>query len=216
MPITIKYLRNLGTPVARIDTTYNFPRGKQNHCRQDGCLPERNALAENAIVMLLSNFLVKLNLKNGAIGKLIKFVYKDVRGPMQDPRNLPAYAIVDFPDCKIPPEDALVDSAHPTWVPIPVVELRCEKNCCSERGIPLRVDKAVSTYKCQGVTIGKGHPFQRIVLGLPRANARHKTPGLETTAFSRAETYTDFAIADDEPLAIEQLLTIGQGQGMEM
>jgi hypothetical protein len=80
----------------------------------------------------------------------------------------------------------------------------------------LRIAKAVSTYKSQGMTVGEGQTFAKVVIGLPRANHKSKTPGLEQTAFSRAKDCTDFAIADDELLTMEQLLKIGTSKACEM
>ena len=68
----------------------------------------------------------------------------------------------------------------------------------------------MSTWKAQGSTVGEGQPFEKVVVGLPTASRANKTPGLETTAFSRAKKETDFAISDDEPLSIEQLMKIGR------
>ena len=143
--ITHQYLMELGNPVARIDAVYD--NGRTNHMSKEKSLPERSALSIDAIVMLLVNFLVELGLKNGSLGKIVKIVYANKEGPTQDPKIHPAYVVVDFPDCTIPVEDALYEEGKPTLVPIPVAELRCEKKCCSERAIPLRVAKAVSSYK---------------------------------------------------------------------
>jgi hypothetical protein len=211
--ITMQYLLTLGNPVARVDAVYDC--GKTNHMNREKSLPERNALSIHAIVMLLKNFLVELGLKNGSLGKIVKIVYANKEGPTKDPRVHPAYVVVDFPNCTIPKEDALWKKNEPTLVPIPVAMLRCEKKCCSECSIPLRVAKAVSSYKSQGMTVGKGKLFEKAVIGLPVAGGK-STPGEEQMMISRAEEIADFAISDDEPITQEQLYKIGHGPANQM
>lgn len=177
-------------------------------------LSERNALAVGALVMLLCNYIVELNLKNGSVGRVHKIVYRTKEGSTKDPKIHPAYVVVDFPKCTIPEEDALFEEGRPTLVPIPVYHQRCENNCCSESTIPLRVAKAVSTYKSQGMNVGKGEDYEKVVIGVPSEGGK-QTPGLEQIAFSRAKEYADFAIIDDEPVSREQLLKIGKGAATE-
>jgi hypothetical protein len=183
--------------------------------KREKSLPERNALSVGAIVMLLKNFLVELGLKNGSLGTIVKIACEQPEGPTLDPKVQPGYVIVEFRDCSIPAEDALCEEGKPKLVPIPAVTLRCEKQCCSETTIPLRVAKAVSSYKSQGMTCGKGELFEKVVIGLPVPGGK-STPGEEQMMISRAKEITDFAISDDEPVTKEQLCSIGKGKATQM
>ena len=57
------------------------------------------AFTIGAKVMLLRNFVVELNLMNGAIGEVVNIFYKEEDGPRGN--NIPAYVVVDFPKCSI-------------------------------------------------------------------------------------------------------------------
>lgn len=63
------------------------------------------------------------------------------------------------------------------WISIAPVTLRCERRCCSARTIPLRVCKAISSHRSQGQSVGEGHAWTKVVVGLHCK--RNKTPGLE-------------------------------------
>ena len=116
---------------------------------------------------------------NGSIGTVVDIVYREKEGPTRNPKSHPAYVVVDFKDSTIPTSDALWQEGKPTLVPVPVSILRCEKQCCSEQAIPLRVAKAVSTYKSQGMTAGEGEEvFEKVVVALPTAGGK-KTPSAE-------------------------------------
>jgi hypothetical protein len=62
---------------------------------------------------------------------------------------------------------------------------QCEKKCCSVKPIPLRVCKAISIHKSQGMTIGPEEVIEKVVVYLPE-DQREQSPGLELVAFSRA------------------------------
>jgi hypothetical protein len=74
--------------------------------------------------MLLQNFMVEQQLKDGSIGTASEVVYKN---PVEPRRigDLPAYVVVAFPDSLIQPAKAR-DPANPTRVPIPTTATRCE------------------------------------------------------------------------------------------
>ena len=185
-PIGIAYLNKIITPVAKINAQYQsiLSFGITNHCVK-GPLPERLAICVGAKVMLLRNFVVEYKLMNGCVGVVKEIVYKSTSGPANKD-ELPVYVIVDFPSCTIPLEDALVPNMPPTCVPVPVVMDQCEKKCCSVKTIPLRVCIAISIHKSQGMTIGPGEVFEKVVVYLPE-DQREQSPGLELVAFSRAK-----------------------------
>ena len=62
--------------------------------------------------------------------------------------------------------------------------IRCEKRCCTVTAIPLRVCKAFTICKSQGLSVGPANPFESAVLYLPEKGKR-TNPGSELGATSR-------------------------------
>ena len=56
--------------------------------------------------------------------------------------------------------------------------------------------KSLSIHKSQGMTVGEGKQFKKVVVHLP--NNRRIVPGLELVAISRAVSIQDFAIGNEE------------------
>jgi hypothetical protein len=81
IPITKQYLKDLKLPVARIDYQYTYKGGHPNHAAKEYNMPVRNALYKGAGVMLLQNFVVEQQLKNGSIGTILEVVHKHPAGP---------------------------------------------------------------------------------------------------------------------------------------
>ena len=107
-----------------------------------------------------------------------------------------------------------IDDMPRTCVPVAPVTLRCENGCCSATTIPLRVCKAITSHKSQGQSIGQGHAWNRVVVGLPCK--RNRTPGLEQVSISRATSLSVLAIDDtQEDIMYDQLMSIGKGQAYE-
>ena len=166
--------------------------------------------------MLLINFVVEYNLYNGAVGIIVDIVYEDVEGPLGDGINYPDYIIVDFPDSLIPPENHY-DSNNPTSIPVPLVTTRCEKNCCSMTAIPLRVCKAITIHKCQGISVGNGEKWSKIVIVLPGTNCKLRPPGLECVAISRAKDFAEMTFLATEKHEINRarFIKIGRSKAYE-
>ena len=144
--------------------------------------------------MLLKNFLVESNLVNGSIGTVISLHFSTKEGPRD--ANPIGYAICDFPDCTIPESDKLLPGAPRTHVPIPMFEFRCDKKCCLMMAFPLRVCKAITGHKSQGMTIAKGEPFEMAVVHLPEKGEK-VPPGWEMVTSSRAKTLQDFCYGNN-------------------
>jgi hypothetical protein len=70
---------------------------------------------------------------------------------------------------------------------------RCKKKCCSITAIPLMICKSLSIHKSQGMTVGHGKQFTKVVVNLPVRVGGNKCPGLELVAVSRAVELNDFA-----------------------
>ena len=70
---------------------------------------------------------------------------------------------------------------------------RCEKKCCSITTVSLRVCKVITTYKSQGITVGPGKVWEKVVICLATGRQK-KTPGAELVGFSRATDSNMIAI----------------------
>jgi hypothetical protein len=157
--ITKRYLLHLcgdNAPVAKITSKYSYPRGRKrkNHIKDELKWPMHLAVCKGTKVMLLTNYVVEEDLKNGSVGTVVDIVYDSPGGPTNPNSNL-LYIVVDFPHSTVPPDKAW-DSNNPTHIPVPVATQRCEAKCCSQTTVPLRVCKAISIYKSQGMTVGPG------------------------------------------------------------
>ena len=220
-PATIKYLTNLRKPIAKIRSKYTFPSNGTsgtNHARSEINLPDFSALCVGAVVMLLVNFIVEKNLKNGSVGTIREIIYENQEGPREE-GALPLYVVVEFPDSEMP-IDLAWNKDNPKLVAIPALEIRCEKRCCSQQTIPLRVCKAITIYKSQGMTIGNGDEcfWKRVVVGLPTAEGRNRSPGQELVGLSRATDIEVLAIHDEDPKAKvsqDSFFNIGMGASCE-
>ena len=92
--------------------------------------------------MLLINFIVEYKLMNGSVGTVRDICYKNKEGntPEGDD-SVYVYAIVEFPDSTVPENEAMIPGRPSTWIPIPLVQRRCEKKCSSIRTLPLMICK---------------------------------------------------------------------------
>jgi len=212
VPITVKYLKWLGNPVVRVQAKYEHP-GRTNHMIKECNLPGLTALAVGAYVMLLLNYVVEEEQFNGQVGKVVKIIYSDPMGP-RVPGLLPWRVVVDFPGVKFEPGKEW-NSEHPTWVPIDCETLRCEKRCCSITTIPLRVCKAITTYKSQGLTVGEKEMWEKIMLVIGAAKGLAAKPGIEQVSFSRSREILDMAVdgTEEHPLTKERIRRIGKSPG---
>jgi len=118
--------------------------------------------------------------------------------------------VCDFPNVKFEPGKEW-DPQNPTYVPIPPATIRCEKGCCTSTTIPLRVCKAITTYKSQGMSVGEGQIWTKIVLVLGSLKG-FNAPGMEQVGFSRAQELHDMALdsnSPEDPITTERLRRIG-------
>ena len=147
--------------------------------------------------MLLRNFVVELNIMNGAVGIVRKIVYKEVAGPHDDMKPHPAYIIVQFKNVTIPEEKKAFPNLPSNCIPIPVITEHCEKRCCTMTTVPLRVCIALTIHKSQGMTVGPEENFEKVIVYLPdKGRGQRSTPGLELVAISRATAPECFAIGN--------------------
>jgi hypothetical protein len=154
---------------------------------------------------------VEQELYNGAVGTIMKIVSAHKQGSNAANALLPAYVVVDFSFMKIPPDEAW-DKKNPTWVPVPPTVFRCKRDCCRVTTMALRIHKATSVHKGQGISCAKGKPDELVVVGL---GGERGSPGLDLVALSRATETIGMAIYDDIPMTREQLFKIGRGKGYD-
>jgi hypothetical protein len=171
-------------------------------------LPSLSVLAVGAIVMLLTNIIVEKKLMNGSVGEVVAIMYSNPEGP-RDRAAQPAYVIVNFPDFETNEANKCFAYLPWTCVPISPFILRCEKKCCSIMTLPLCVCKAISIHKSQGLTVGPGKVWERVVIAFCGETSQ-STPGIEWVAFSRATVTKAFAIYSDKEISMERLMGIGK------
>jgi hypothetical protein len=215
--ITKKYLlvlHGVDAPIAKIMSKYSYPtaRGRQrkNHVADELKWPIHLAVCIGAKVMLLCNYVVEEDLKNGSVGMVVDIVYDTPGGP-SDLESKLLYIVVKFPNSKVSVDDAW-DHDHPTHIPVPVATLFCKAKCCSQTTVPLRICKAISIYKSQGMTVGLGKDWEYVVVGFPCPNDRCNGSGQELVGISRATDVIYLAFADDEEISLDMFLKMGRGK----
>ena len=214
IPVLKEYLDSMPLePIARckhrIETRH---RGGKNHLgKGDAILSPAVYLCRGSMVMLLTNISVSEKLYNGSIGTVVDIVYELCDTPSSDETALPLFVVVDFPGFQIKTGKQPWHPQHPTWIPIiPAIAL-CQKRCCSQTQIPLIVCKSLTVHKAQGMSIGLGNPFKKIVFTFSRF--AYETHGLIMVALTRAVNATDIAFGNI-PSVIE-MKQIGKGPSYE-
>ena len=194
---TIKYLNMLRTPVAKNIPQYStFTSSKgANHCLKESNFPKLTALNVGCKVMLLINELKEYKVINGSIGIVREIILEHKDGPRHIPYELPAYVIVGFKESNGSEETRWRTDLEKTYVPINPKTIRCDKKCCIVTSIPLRVFKAITIHKAEGMSIGPGKPFESVIISLPEKGERTH-PGSELVAFSRVTDISAIAICD--------------------
>ena len=94
-------------------------------------------------------------------------------GPKNKDNPLPAYVIVEFKHVNIPNKKKPFPMYPKNWIHIPIITEQCEKRYCSITTIPLRVCKALTIHKSQGMTIGPNECFEKAFVYLPD-KSKHK------------------------------------------
>jgi hypothetical protein len=156
------------------------------------------------LVLLSVSFLPELVLANNTRGIIRDVLYPPGGFDPEDASRCPI-VVVDFPGFTGTPWDP----ANPTWILIASVDNRCDRGCCSRRGLPLWPGKAASTHSLQGLTVGDGKFFERIVLHWG-TKAEGKWPGIYYVGASRAMAGHNLALS--KPLSKTDLEAITQGR----
>ena len=78
--------------------------------------------------------------------------------------------MVEFPGYSGPPWI----QHYPKWIPITVDKGRCDRNCCSRKGIPLMPGYAITIAKSPGMTVGNNQPLTHTRVKLQKKNVMEK------------------------------------------
>ena len=125
---------------------------------------------------------------------------------------LPAYVIVDTPKREIPDSKECFTHLPRAFVTIPVDTFRCETKCYTAWTTLLSVCKAIAIHKSQGITVGEGQEWERLVITLP-TNGTMKHPGIYLAAISAASCMEAFLIrvTNCNDILYDVLMSIGRG-----
>ena len=154
-----------------------------------------NALCAGGKVILLTNFVVEQFIFNGSVQDLIDIKFSDPYGPKADEPK--GYAIVRLPLSAIPADKPLIPGLPSTHIPVPMVKMRCKKNCCKIETFTLRMAIGLTGHKAQGMTIAKMSSSKNPCSISPLAPP--ETPLLAWNTYvmtGRAKTLADFAIGN--------------------
>ena len=89
---------------------------------------------------------------------------------------------------------------HPTWIPIPIDEGRCENNCCYRSGLPLMPGYCIPISKSQGMTVGPNEPCTHLKIKLNPENFMERLNlGITYTSLSRASKLQNIALVEKIP-----------------
>lgn len=118
--------------------------------------PAKVLICISAKVSLLGiNIDPKVGLYHRAIGTVLDIVYYDGESPNEG--NMPAYVLVEFPQYTGKP----IISHLPKAVPISAVEIKCKRNCCTRKYIPLTLAYRKTAHTFQGQTTGPVYDSKR-------------------------------------------------------
>ena len=96
-------------------------------------------------------------------------------------------------------------------IPITPITIRCERKICTVKYIPLRVCKAITIHKAQGMSIGSQEPFESVIIPLPEKGER-TNPCSDLVVFSRVTIISALVICDTNgQITIETIKNIGTG-----
>ncbi len=190
-----KSLKALNKPILLIEALHVGNASKLSDDRFHN-LPSMLHLCVGAKVMMTSNVCQPVGLCNGALGKVIDFIFHSTSAP---PPSLPNFIWVDFCKGYTGPSYFPNHPARKGWVPLHSMRVEAY-TLDAERGdwitrsrtmFPLRLSYATTIWKAQGQTI-RG----KFVVDL---SAYEKDHGLTYTAFSRATSLTNIGIIGGLP-----------------
>lgn len=173
-------------PVAKIRPTYSDGARKSHFDSQ--VLPLSTICVGARVEIKGRNIIPQLGLFNGAMGTVVDIVYNEGESP--NAGHLPRYVLVKFPSYIGKP----FIQTNPKVVPIVPLQRQCNKFCCEQQFIPLRLCFAKTIHSFQGQQAGPvkqgrpENPIQRLVIDLGPRQFESKQAGLSYTAFTRPTT----------------------------
>ena len=151
--------QRLGDTLLRVVSRDNNGRASKEKHDSYNQLRRVVHLVRDAPVMLIYNLRTELGLVNGTVGKLVAAVLREGAGADDGGYRQGVsvarvrYLVVDVPHYKGPafwPD-------HPTWIPVPPVEVRHAKNqAWSRTQLPVVLAFGMTVHKSQGLTF-RGH-----------------------------------------------------------
>ena len=187
-------LSSENNPVALLKTQWSSTNKRlstgsiMNHFKSPP--PTATMIARGAIVKNIDkNFEPEWGLFNNAIGEVEEIVFDPNHA---DPNNgdLPQYVVVKYAHYCGP----CWDLQNPKAVPIPMVTLRCDHNCCTAKFCPLELSFGMTAHTFQGQSAGpveEGQPrnaVDRIVCDPGNRSFEGVNPGTSYMLCSRATT----------------------------
>ena len=92
-------------------------------------------------------------------------------------------------------------------IPITPITIRCERKICTVKYIPLRVCKAITIHKDQGMSIGPQKPFESVIISFWKGGRTY--PGSALVTFSRVTTISALSMCDTKwQITIETIKNI--------
>jgi hypothetical protein len=181
-------------PVAMLKTRWTSTNKKlstssiMNHFKDPP--PSASMIARGAIVRIIfKNFEPEWGLFNNAIGEVVEIVFFSNSA---DPNNgdLPAYVAVKYQQYCGP----TWDQHSPQTVPIPMVSVKCQHNCCTATFCPLDLSFGMTAHTFQGQSAGpvdQGQPknaVDRVIADPGTRTFEGNSPGTAYMLCSRATT----------------------------
>ena len=192
-----KKLKEINTPenpvakIKAITTKYSDGTRVHNNSHYDSeRTPPATLLCCGAKVQLSGrNIKPEWGLFNGSIGTVRDIVYNDNENPNHD--ELPKYILVEFTQYKGP----ILVPDNPLLVPIPPMEVNCNrKRCCRRKYVPLVLAFAKTVHTFQGQNVGPVQPgqspnaFEKIIADPGAKSFEGTNPGLFYSTTSRGTT----------------------------
>ena len=125
-----------------------------------------------------------------------------------------SYVIVEFTNEYVPEEHNYFPDKLSNGIPIPISIHRQNINCCSVTTISIRVCIPITINKTQGMTIGSGRTFEKVIVHLTLSFSI-TTPGLELVGISTAKDIDCLVIVGNTDMSIMTLIKIGTTSAYE-
>lgn len=174
-------------PICLLKTKYinrnTYIKGKKSHFKSYDKLASSTIICIGAKVSIQNkNFEPRWGLYNGCLGTVVGIKFDKGKSPTK--QDLPLFVVVDFPHYIGPP---WIEN-HPTYIPIPTIQIPCIHDCCEATFVPLCLSFGRTIHTFQGMEAGTGKPIKMIVVDVGSTGFEGKNPGTLYTAISRAST----------------------------